>query len=96
MYEIYARWSLKKIMKEAEINFYMINAYRWAIFLRLECHEKSRLVTHIFNHRQKNVIERINNVKLITEIKSKNHVVNKTFKYKCTSNVWQMLSVRMF
>lgn len=34
MYEIYARWSLKKIMKEAEINFYMINAYRWAIFFK--------------------------------------------------------------
>lgn len=28
MYVIYARWSLKKIMREAEINFYMINAYR--------------------------------------------------------------------
>lgn len=64
---------------------------------RLECHGKSRLVTHIFNHRQKkNVIERINNGKLKTKIKSKNYVVNKTFKYKCTLNIWQMLSVRVF
>lgn len=65
-------------------------------FKRLECPGKSRLVTHIFNHRQKNAIERINNGKLITEIKSKNYVVNKTFKYKCTLNIWQMFSVRVF
>lgn len=86
------------LRKQISISVWLMHIDELFFFFlkRLECHGKSRLVTHIFNHRQKNVIERINNGKLKTKIKSKNYVVNKTFKYKCTLNIWQMLSVRVF